>query len=180
MYEWIRPEIIVPTHGERAHLIKQAEFARSLGFKKTVVPHNGSVIKLAPGKAEIINEVKTGRLVLDGSILIRDDDMAIVERRRIQSNGSLVVYVIMDDKGILLTPLNIITNGLPEKKPKELVNFIKDKIHEALELAVTKGVKDDDDLKELIRRSARKASKYYTGKETGPVTTITIIRIGKK
>lgn len=180
MYEWIRPEVVVPTHGERAHLMKQAEFARSLGFEKTVVPHNGSVIKLAPGKVEIINEVKTGRLVLDGSILIRDDDMAIVERRRIQSNGSLVVYVIMDDEGILLTPLNIITTGLPEKKPKELANFIRDKIHAALELAVTKGVKDDDDLKELIRRSARKASKYYTGKETGPVTTITLIRMGKR
>ena len=89
MYEWIRPEIVVPTHGERAHLMKQAEFARSIGFKNTVVPHNGTVVKLAPGKAEIINEVPTGRLALDGSILIHDDDMAIVERRRVQMNGSL-------------------------------------------------------------------------------------------
>ena len=101
MYEWIRPEIVVPTHGERAHLMKQAQFARSLGFKNTVVPHNGTVVKLAPGKAEIINQVPTGRLALDGSILIRDDDMAIVERRRLQFNGSLVVHVIMDGKGVL-------------------------------------------------------------------------------
>lgn len=179
MYEWIRPEVVVPTHGERSHLLKQAAFAKSLGYKNTVVPHNGTVVKLAPGPATIINEVPTGRLALDGDMLIDDGDMAIVERRRMQINGALVIHVIMDRNGSLLAPPQITTIGLPEDKPNKLVKFIEDKIHDGLEIASRKHLRDDDVIKEVIRTSARKASKHYTGKETGPVTTVHLTRMIK-
>ncbi|MBL4603616.1 MAG: ribonuclease J [Emcibacteraceae bacterium] len=179
MYEWIRPEIVVPTHGEQSHMMKQAELASRLGYKKTIVPKNGSVVKLAPGPAGIINEVPSGRMALDGAILIKDDDMAIVERRRVLFNGALVIHAIMDRNGLLLAPLEITTIGLPEEKPGTLESFIEDKIHDGLELASRKHLKDDDVIKEVIRRSARKAAKQYTGKETGPVTTVNLTRMIK-
>ena len=86
----------------------------------------------------------------------------------------------MDERGALLAPLDIITTGLPEAQPGELIGFIEDKVHEALELASRKREKDDDVLKETIRRAARKAAKYYTGKETGAVTTIRLTRVTQR
>jgi len=179
MYEWIRPNVVVPTHGERSHLLKQAAFAKTLGYKNTVVPHNGTVVKLAPGPASIINEVPTGRLALDGDILINDSDMAIVERRRILFNGALVIHVIMDKSGLLLAPVQITTIGLPEEIPNKLESFIEDKVHLSLDIASRKHLMDDDVIKEVIRTAARKASKFCTGKETGPVTTVKLTRMIK-
>lgn len=178
MYEWIRPEIVVPTHGERKHLLKQAKFARELGIEKTIVPRNGTVVKLAPDNIGIINEIPVGRMALDGGILVEDDDIAIVERRRLLFNGGLVVHAVMDSSGRLLKSLEITCIGLPERKFGELKKYIDDKVHDEIELAMKKNINDDDDaLSEMIRTAARKASKYYTGKETGPVTTVHISRI---
>lgn len=179
MYEWIRPEIVVPTHGENSHLLKQAEFARSLGFKKTVVPKNGTVIKLAPGPAEIINEVPVGRMALDGRVLVDDDDMAIVERRRIMHNGFLMIHAVINNHGLLLAPLDITTVGLAEEEFGALAKYIDDNIHQVLDKTPRKQLKDDDVLKEVIRRAGRKSCKRMTGKETGPVTKVKLTRLNK-
>ncbi|MBT5765445.1 MAG: ribonuclease J [Kordiimonadaceae bacterium] len=177
MYEWIRPEIVVPTHGENVHLLKQAQFAESLGYKKTIVPKNGFVIKLAPGPASVINEVHHGRLALDGGLLVENDDIGIVERRRIMHNGALIIHLTLNDDGFLLAPVEITALGIPNDADKGLINFIDDKIHEALDIASRKHLQDDDVLKEIVRATARKASKRFSGKETGPVTKVTLSRI---
>ncbi len=177
MYEWIKPSIVVPTHGERKHLLKQAEFAHDMGIKQTIVPRNGTVVKLAPENIGIINEVQVGRLALDGHILVEDDDISIIERRRLLFNGALVVNVVMDASGLLLKPLDITSIGLPEASFGELKKYVDDKLHDALELAARENITDDDVLSELIRATARRASKYYTGKETGPVTIVHLSRI---
>jgi ribonuclease J len=177
MYDWIRPEIVVPTHGENVHLLKQANFAQSLGYKKTIVPKNGHVIKLAPGPASVINEVHHGRLALDGSILVKNDDICIVERRRIMHNGALIIHLVLSNDGQLLAPIEITAMGIPHDGDKGLIKFIDDQIHEALDIASRKHLKDGDVLKEIIRATARKASKRFSGKQTGPVTKITLSRI---
>jgi ribonuclease J len=180
MYEWIRPEIVVPTHGEDVHLKKQADFAQSLGYKKTIVPRNGTVVKLAPGPIGIINEVPVGRIALDGGKLIDDDDEAIVIRRRIQHNGALIIHMVVDQNGSLLAPLDITPLGLPDDKNGGLINFVDNFVHEALDVASRKHLKDDDVLKEMVRAKARRAAKKYTGKETGAVTTVKLTRINTK
>ena len=177
MYEWVRPEIVVPTHGERRHMLKQAEFAQSLGVEKTIVPMNGLVIKLAPDNIGVINEVPVGRMALDGAMLIDQDDMAIVERRRVLYNGALVVHVMMNREGVLVAPNNITTIGLPESDHGALVKDIDDAIHNVLEHASKRHMTDDDVIKEIIRTAARRAAKSHTGKETGPVTTVELSRI---
>lgn len=177
MYDWIRPEIVVPTHGENVHLLKQAQFAESLGYKNTVVPKNGLVIKLAPGPVGIVNEVQSGRLALDGSMLVENDDIGIVERRRIMHNGALIIHIVINSEGLLLAPLEITSLGIPNDADKGLEKYIDDKVHEALEIANRKHLQDDDVLKEIVRVTARKASKGFSGKQTGPVTKVTLSRI---
>lgn len=177
MYEWIRPEIVVPTHGENVHLLKQAQFANSLGYKKTIVPKNGFVIKLAPGPASVVNEVPHGRLALDGGMLVDNDEMCIVERRRIMHNGALIVHLVLNQQGLLIAPIEITALGIPNDIDKGLISFIDNKLHEALDVASRKHLSDDDVLKEMIRVTARKASKRFSGKETGPVTKVTLSRV---
>ena len=70
MYRWTRPRIAVPAHGEDIHLAEHAAFARAQGVPEVVRARNGTVVRLAPGRAEIVDDVPVGRLYKDGDILI--------------------------------------------------------------------------------------------------------------
>ncbi|TPW01353.1 MAG: beta-lactamase domain-containing protein, partial [Alphaproteobacteria bacterium] len=87
MYEWIRPQIAIPAHGEALHLTLHREFAKAMGVKEVIRAFNGDLVSLAPGEAAIINQVPNGRLVKDGNFIIPAADAAITERRKLSFGG---------------------------------------------------------------------------------------------
>ena len=74
MYHWIRPQIAIPVHGEARHLHEHLAFARRLGVPQALEVKNGDLVRLAPGPAMVIDEVPTGRLVLENQELIAAED----------------------------------------------------------------------------------------------------------
>ena len=99
MYEWIRPEIIVPVHGEMRHMTEQARFARARGIPHGIVQKNGDLIRLAPNGPEKLSEERVGRLVLDGDVILPADGDTINQRRRLAHAGLISVAVPLDDAG---------------------------------------------------------------------------------
>ena len=77
MYRWVRPKISVPVHGELRHMAEHARRAKSLQVPEAVVIQNGQMLRLAPGKAEIIDEVRSGRIHLDGRVLVEEGDYSV-------------------------------------------------------------------------------------------------------
>ncbi|MEL6751808.1 MAG: ribonuclease J, partial [Pseudomonadota bacterium] len=73
MYEWTRPEIGVPVHGEAAHLVAQAKLMADEGIESVMPVRNGDMLRLAPGAPEIVDTVKAGRIYKDGTV-IGDED----------------------------------------------------------------------------------------------------------
>jgi ribonuclease J len=65
MYRWIRPQLLVPLHGERRHLVEQARFAVAEGVPAALVQQNGEVIRLAPGTPEKVGHAPVGVPVED-------------------------------------------------------------------------------------------------------------------
>ncbi|NQV55021.1 MAG: ribonuclease J, partial [Rhodospirillales bacterium] len=96
MYQLIRPQILIPVHGEQRHLKKHAEIAAACQVPETILVHNGSVVRLAPGPAEIIGEAPVGRLALDSGRLVPLKGQVITERTRVLFNGSAVFTLIVD------------------------------------------------------------------------------------
>jgi len=78
MYEWTKPQILVPVHGEAAHLTAQAELGASAGIGQIPRVRNGNILRLAPGPAEIIDDAPFGRIYKDGK-LIDGDQEAVAE-----------------------------------------------------------------------------------------------------
>ena len=70
MYQWVRPKLAVPVHGEIRHQTEHARLARSCQVADTIIPENGSIIRLAPGPAEVVGQVQHGRLALDGKRIV--------------------------------------------------------------------------------------------------------------
>ena len=102
MYKWMRPEILVPVHGEMRHMREQARFGLSQGIPRAIVQRNGDLIRLAPEGPEKIGEERVGRLVLDGDVILPADGATLNERRKISINGLITVALPVAPDGKLL------------------------------------------------------------------------------
>lgn len=160
LYGWLRPEILLPVHGEVRHMKEQARFGQACGIVKTVVQENGDMVRLAPGKPGKIDEVRAGRLILDGDIISPADGEAIVMRRRLAANG--LVIVVLDGKG----RVHVEAIGLPlDEDMDEYLAESREDV--AAALARLKGGQrhDRDAVTEAARLAARRAAQRWSGKK---------------
>jgi ribonuclease J len=172
MYKWIRPEIVLPVHGERRHMAEQARFAESVGVPKSVVQENGMVVRLAHDGPKVVGQERAGRLVMDGDVILPADGATINERRRIAAYGQISVAVALDGAGRLAGGPEIKIQGVPVEEDKD--EFIEDAC-DAAEAAARKGGKDEDKLREAIRLAVRRKAVEWTGKK--PIVDVLVLRV---
>ena len=98
MYEWTRPQIGVPVHGEAAHLVAQGSLMAAAGIPEVAQVRDGDMLRLAPGPAEIIDQVPYGRLYKDGRLVGTDEAMGIRDRRKLSFAGHVAINVVLDEK----------------------------------------------------------------------------------
>nr|WP_157027472.1 ribonuclease J [Sphingomonas horti] len=171
MYKWIRPEIILPVHGERRHMAEQARFAEEQGVPKSIVQENGTVVRLAPNGPVVIGNERAGRLVVDGDVILPADGATINERRRIAAYGQISVAVALG-KGGRVQDTAVRLQGIPVEEDKD--DFIADAC-DAAEDAAGKGGADEEKLREAIRLAVRRKAVEWTGKK--PVVDVMILRV---
>lgn len=170
LYDWIRPEILVPVHGERRHMAEQARFGAAHGIAKTIVQSNGDVVRLAPNGPQIIGQERTGRLILDGDTIIAADGVTINERRRLSWYGIITVAIALDGSDSLLGDPQIRLHGVPIEE--DLDEFL-DEASEAAVKAVRDHRGDYDKLRESVRLAVRRVATSWTGKK--PIVDILIV-----
>jgi ribonuclease J len=157
LYGWLRPDILVPVHGEIRHMKEQARLGLASGIPKAIFQKNGDLVRLAPTQPGKFGEVRSGRLVLDGDIIAPADGEAIVMRRRIAFNG--VVSVAADRKG----HVEVSAVGLPlDEDYPAFVEEAKRDVAEALSRARKA---DRDGRAEAARLAARRAATRWSGKK---------------
>jgi ribonuclease J len=120
-YEWVRPKIVVPAHGEELHLAEHALFAAERGIETVVKARNGDLVVLAPGAPAIIDEVPHGQLARDGSILVPLEGESIKERQRLAFAGIVTIALAIDRKGEMAGVPDVVLTGLPEKTASGVV-----------------------------------------------------------
>jgi len=168
MYRWTRPRIAVPVHGELRHMSEHARLAKSLQVPEALVPRNGQLYRLAPGPAELIDEVPSGRIHLDGRVLVAEGEGLSKSRRAMAYAGLIAITLVLDGKGRAAADPAIMIEGIPAP------------VHEAIRVAVDDLLRrhkrgDADDLAESVRRAARRAAHDAWGKK--PVTRVTVVEI---
>ena len=159
LYGWLRPDILIPVHGEMRHMQEQARLGRANGIADAVVQQNGDIVRLAPGAPGKIAEVRSGRLVLDGDIITPADGDSIVMRRRIMQEG--IVVVALDDR---LNPV-IESVGLPLDEDYD--DFVREAVEDIRNaIGKLKGAdrKSRGSVHEAVRLAARRAAQRWSGK----------------
>ena len=160
LYSWIKPEILVPVHGEMRHMKEQGRLGKANGIPKVVVQGNGDMVRLAPGKPGKISEVRSGRLVLDGDLITPADGEAIVMRRRLAQSG--LVIVVLDGKG----KVHVEGIGLPlDEDYDDFTAEAREDV--AAAIAKLKGGQrhDRDVVTEAARLAARRTAQRWSGKK---------------
>nr|WP_206073191.1 ribonuclease J [Erythrobacter colymbi] len=159
LYSWLKPEILVPVHGEIRHMAEQARVGKACGIPSQVVQKNGDLVRLAPGKPGTVAQVRAGRLVLDGDIIAPADGDAITMRRRIAGEGVLVVVLARGAKPVIEAV------GLPldEDLPEFLAEASED-VLKAIGRLKGRDAKDEAAIREAARLAARRAAQRWSGK----------------
>jgi ribonuclease J len=178
MYAWARPRISVPTHGMRRHLMEHAAFARELGTPETVTPRNGDMVRLAPGPAVIIDEVPSGRLYVDGGMVVTEAGEALRERRHASTNGVLVVSFALDRRGKIVSDIDVRGIGLPGDEVTPLGDAL-DELAERAEQAVMalkgEALQDETVIEQAVARALKKTSQRIWDRR--PIVETVILRL---
>ncbi|CEG07870.1 Ribonuclease J 1 [Afipia felis] len=168
MISWVRPQLLIPVHGEALHLSEHASLARSCGVPKVLICKNGDQVRLAPGEPAIIEQVPSGRLYKDGKILEDQNARAVVARRRLAFAGSAFVALALTEQGELADDPQVDLVGIPERNAAgELMDeLIFDVAVATFDNLPRAKRRDSDAVGEAVRRAVRSAIAEQWGKKT--------------
>ncbi|MGV7033093.1 ribonuclease J [Methylobacterium symbioticum] len=177
MYAWTRPQTAIPVHGEALHLDEHARFARAQGVGNVVKARNGSLVRLAPGKPEVVEHVKAGRLFKDGNILIDDKDRAVPERRKLAQAGLVSVAIAIDEDGVVLGEPAVDIIGLPNRSRggQALIDVVVDAVTDTLGGLSRGKLKDSEGVEKAVDRAIRTALNEAWGKK--PACHIQVVEV---
>ncbi|MBX3429023.1 MAG: ribonuclease J [Hyphomonadaceae bacterium] len=178
MYAWARPRIAVPVHGEIRHIREHVKLAQSLQVPETVAPRNGDMIRLAPGPAAVIDEVPSGRLYVDGNVIIETEDDAIRDRKRLAAEGAVNIAFALNTKNAIVAGPTVSVRGLTMPDEGDLDLALED-LEDTAKAAFSKlnhAERDDDDVIEAsVVRAVRKTAERLWKKR--PLVDVSVLRL---
>jgi ribonuclease J len=177
LYQWLKPQLAVPVHGEALHLSEHAALAREQGVPEVALCGDGDVLRLAPGPAEVVDEVPAGRFYRDGQILVDAQSSTISQRRKLSFAGVVSAALAMSEQGELLGEPDVQIAGLPEfaAGSEPMANFVLDAIYESLDSMPKQRRRDPESVEELVTRAIRGKVNEVWGKK--PLCHVMVLRV---
>jgi len=177
MYQWVRPKIAVPVHGENRHLAEHINFAKEMGVEFPTQVENGDVLRLYPNEPKVIDKVTWGRVYLDGKVLIHQDSYVLKERRNMASNGYMEISVLINKNGKIHNSPIITLQGIPleDADMDEIEYDIEDTVLKTCKAFSLNNAKQEKNLIETLRINSRKVITDKSGKK--PLVNVNLIRL---
>ena len=159
MIGWVRPQILVPVHGEPLHMAEHAALARRAGVGQVVLCRDGELLRLAPGGPGKIDEVPAGRLYKDGALLVSAEQRTVADRRRLGFAGVVSMALAISDRGELVGDPLVTLTGIPEFDAlgQRIEDIIYDAAMGAFGSMPRQRRRDPEAVGEAVRRAIRAA-----------------------
>ena len=157
LYDWVKPDVLVPAHGEAMHLEAHAALGRELGIEKVISARNGDMVRLLPNARHFPGEVGTGTLYLDGEILCTPEESGVRGRRRLSFGGLIAVSFCVDDKGNLISDPEVEAEGIPLLEGDEdfVIDLVEKTTRSVLKSIPPKRRNNPDKLADAVRGAVR-------------------------
>mgnify|MGYP002651720321 CR=1 FL=1 len=157
------------------------QFQQQTGTRLQHIPYKGSgplaTDLLGRAALVVVDDVATGRLYLDGTVLIGAMDGIVRDRIRMALNGHATVSVIIDENDEPLPDAWVETMGLAQqgRAGVPLARHLESELAEFLDRVDARTVMDDKKLDEAIRKITRQVAMEEIGKK--PEVTVIISRL---
>lgn len=178
MLGWLKPDTVIPVHGERVQLEEHAIFARQCQVGHTIIPSNGSVIQLAPGQPALVDHVETGVLAVEQKRIVDTSHRGLSERRKLQYSGVIHASLVLNAKGKIIGDPQMDTSGLFDldlEEDESMEERLYNEIYGILDDMDKRDLMDDHAVSEEIRIGLRRLSHHLLGMK--PKTTVHVLRI---
>jgi len=177
MYNWIKPKILIPVHGEQRHMAEHINFAKEMGVKFPIKVSNGEIIRLSPGEPKVIDKVTWGRVYLDGKVLIDNDSPVLKERRNMAANGYMEITVLISKNGQIKNNPVITLKGIPliEEDASEIEYDLEDIVMNTCKTFNLNNSKQEKNLIDTLKGNCRKLINDKSGKK--PSVNINLVRL---
>ena len=176
MYQWVRPKIGVPVHGEAAHLVAQGSLMSMNGIPEVAQVRNGDMLRLSVGGAQIVDQVSFGRIYKDGRLIGNEEAVGIRDRRKLSFAGHVAVNVVLDERYEMAGDPDLVAIGVAEADAsgEPLEDIMIDAAMGAIDSIPRQRRKDLDLVQEAVRRAVRAAANDAWGKK--PIVTVFVTR----
>ncbi|MDA9158152.1 ribonuclease J [Candidatus Pelagibacter sp.] len=175
MYDWVKPNCVIPVHGEHRHMIEHMKFATEMKVPHPVQVQNGDIVKLFPGKPHVFDKAPSGRLYLDGNMSVDEDSQSIKDRKNLSANGYMEVTILISQKGNIHKRPVLTFRGIPVYDVDEFIYGLEEAIEGTIKTFSLGNKKQEYNLIDALKITCKKYTKEMTGKK--PFTNINLVKI---
>lgn len=165
LYSWVKPQVLVPVHGEAMHLQAHAQLGRESGIPNVCETRNGDMVRLFPEPMAYPAEVRTGELYLDGLVLCTPEESGVKGRRRLSFGGMVVVSLAVNASGQVVSGPDYVVEGLPETEDESLVELIEDTVAGTIKSLPPKRRSDPDVFSSALFKAIRNEVNAFWGRK---------------
>jgi len=116
MYNWTKPYISIPVHGEPMHLASHKKISEASQVPITKILQNGKCLKIAPGDCSIVDNIETGKLIVEGKYLYDSDSDFIKDRRKYSFEGLAMISILINNDQSIDKNIQLSLIGLPNEE----------------------------------------------------------------
>ena len=165
LYSWVKPQVLVPVHGEATHLAAHAKLGREEGIPNVCEARNGDMVRLFPEPMAYPAEVRTGELYLDGLVLCTPEESGVKGRRRLSFGGMIVVSLCVNSSGHVVSGPDYVIEGLPETEDESLVELVEDTVTGTIKSLPPKRRSDPDVFSSALFKAIRNEVNAFWGRK---------------
>jgi ribonuclease J len=134
----LRPEFVVPFHGDYRHMVIYRKMAVGMGAGYTneqiILPEPGGIMEFAPGFGKMTGKTPVGYIYVDGTTVGDVGNVVVRDRQMLAKDGMLIVVVGIDTaSGALVSGPDVVSRGFVYmRQSQDLVEATKDTVRSAL------------------------------------------------
>ena len=162
MYEVLKPKYVIPVHGEQLHIRAHVKFAKEQGYEALKLT-NGDVVVLNKDKCEVIDQIDTGYIAVDGNCLLPINSPILRNRKTMAEHGAVFISVVWHRKNKSINNLDISAPGIFDfyGEDREILKHIQQSIYKGL---TVNNSTTEQSLKKSIVSMVKKIVKEEAGK----------------
>jgi ribonuclease J len=124
----VRPDHVIPVHGEMRHLYAHARIARALGVPhdQVFIPELGDCFELEGGVVRRAGRVDAGVAFVDGLGIGAIQDVVLRDRRQLSADGTLVIVCQLHEDGDGPVAPEVIARGFAPEGAEEAESLLAD------------------------------------------------------